>query len=962
MKKIILSGILSLLLTAGYGQAFLEKSTKATNWVDSVFKQLSPSEKVAQLMIVRAHSNLGAEHITQVEKLIKEYNIGGLCFFQGGPVRQALLTNKYQQMAKTPLMICIDGEWGLGMRLDSVINFPRQLMMGAVPNAQVVYEFGKAVGLQCKRLGIQVNYAPDIDINNNPNNPVINDRSFGEDKYKVALFGKAYMQGMQDVGVMACAKHFPGHGDVAVDSHYDLPVINKSLAQLDSLELYPFKVLFNAGVGSVMVAHLYIPAIDSTANLATSLSRNNVTNLMRNQLGYKGLSFTDALEMQGVAKFFPAGEAAVQSLIAGNDMLCLPGDVAKSIDKVLQAVADGKLNATELDDKVKKALLAKYNLGLHTLSIIDTANITADINNTTLEIRKQLSEQAIAAIRLQNKKLLQLDATKPVAYVSVGVNKDNHFAQLIEANYSATMLKIDLKDSAGVMKQLKKLKKKYQIVVGMHNYSRRPANNFGLSNMQVKALTYLAEKRNVIFFAFGNPYAIKNIADAKNIIACFEDDTLTHKAAYDILQGVKAPVGSLPVTVSPALLFGSKVDFTVIENEKLSNKLAYKIDAIMQEAINGKATPGAVVYVAKKGQVIFEKAYGYLSYDSLAAVSKNSVYDLASVTKISATTMAIMKLYEQGKINLNSTISHYLPETKTTNKGSILVKDILLHQAGLVAWIPFYRETIDTISGKPNPIIYQSTYSNDYNVQVANNLYMRNDWKDTMYQRILNSKVALGNKYVYSDNDFIFLGKIVERITGTSLDKYVQDNFYKPLGMYTTTFLPNNNLPINTIAPTEIEKMFRQQLLHGFVHDPGAAMFGGVAGHAGLFSNASDLAKLYQMLLNGGTYNGTKYFSDSTIQLFTNYQSSISRRGLGFDKPEKDNATKKEPYPAKYVSSKTFGHTGFTGTCVWADPANDLIYIFLSNRVHSSGGDNNQLGKMNIRSRIQDAIYTTIAK
>src|SRR6476469_6953723 len=298
---------------------FFKKTPEATHWVDSVFNTLSPEQKIGQLMIIRAHSNLGQKHVNEVTELITKYNVGGLCFFQGGPIRQAKLTNYYQSIAKTPLMVAIDGEWGLGMRLDSVINFPRQLMMGAVPDAGLVYEFGRAVGEQCKRIGIHVNYAPDVDINNNPHNPVINDRSFGEDKYKVALFGTEYMRGMQDVGVMACAKHFPGHGDVAVDSHFDLPVINKSKAQLDSLELYPFKQLFKAGVGSVMVAHLYIPSIDDTKNQATSLSKKNVTDLLRNELGYGGITFTDALEMQGVAKYYPAGEASVQSLIAGND-------------------------------------------------------------------------------------------------------------------------------------------------------------------------------------------------------------------------------------------------------------------------------------------------------------------------------------------------------------------------------------------------------------------------------------------------------------------------------------------------------------------------------------------------------------------------------------------------------------------------------------------------------------------
>ena len=408
MKKIFSATFIILFSFQVQAQKFLQPSKAAQHWVDSTFKKLNKKQRIAQLMVIRAHSNWDQKQLNEVEKLIKEYNIGGICFFQGGPVRQALLTNYYQRISKTPLMICIDGEWGLGMRLDSVISFPRQLMMGATGNAQLIYQFGKATGNQCKRLGIQVNYAPDVDVNNNPDNPVINDRSFGEDKYKVALFGVEYMKGMQDVNVMACAKHFPGHGDVAVDSHKDLPVINKTRAQLDSLELYPFRELIKAGVGSIMMAHLYIPAIDTTANQATSLSKKAVTDLLRNELGFKGITFTDALGMQGVAKFYPNGEASLQSIIAGNDMLCLPGDIPGSIDKIIDAIKHKKINKKELYTRVKKILLAKYNLGLHDFAPIDTTNLVTDLNKETISINEKIAQHTLTLLKNENASLVPL--------------------------------------------------------------------------------------------------------------------------------------------------------------------------------------------------------------------------------------------------------------------------------------------------------------------------------------------------------------------------------------------------------------------------------------------------------------------------------------------------------------------------------------------------------------------------
>lgn len=863
-------------------------------------------------------------------------------------------------------MIAIDGEWGLGMRLDSVINFPRQLMMGAVADASIIYDFGKAVGEQCKRIGIQVNYAPDIDINNNPDNPVINDRSFGEDKYKVSMFGVQYMKGMQDVGVMACAKHFPGHGDVSVDSHYDLPVINKSRAALDSLELFPFRELIKAGVGSMMIAHLYIPSIDSTANQATSLSKKNVTGILRNELGYEGLTFTDALEMKGVAKFYPSGEAAVQSLIAGNDMLCLPGDVPNAIQKIVQAIEVGKLTWADIDSKVYKVLLSKFHLGLNNVEEIKIENITADLNASTNVIRKKLSEQALTLLRLNNPKLLPNHSKKKVAFVGIGINQMNTFAAEVKEAFNAKIFLMDYKDSTSLESLKKKLKRKYKtIIVGVHAYSRRPANNYGMSKDAVELIKYLGEKDNAIIFDFGNPYAIRNFCDVKNLVACYEDDNLIHVAAANLLQGKQIAKGKLPVTICSDLKFGDGITanyyfpYTQPEKVGLSSEKLAAIDTIALNAIEKGAAPGMVVLVAKDGKVAYEKAFGYTNFDKQEAVNKDMLYDLASVTKISATTVAIMKLYEEGKIDLEKTLGDYIDWTKGTDKAPLKVKDILLHQAGLYPFIPFYREVMDSVTGKPLERFFSKQQTPNFKSRVAEDLYLKNDYRDTLYNRIAKSKLSTIGKYVYSDNDFIFLALIAEAVTGKPFDEYVREQFYEPLNMVTTTYKPRERFELNNIVPTETEKHFRMQQMRGDVHDEGAAMFGGVAGHAGLFSNAYDLAQLYQMLLNDGALNGKQYLQKETIEKFTSYQSDISRRGLGFDKPEKDNATRKEAYPSKSASAQTFGHTGFTGICVWVDPQYKLIYIFLSNRVTPTR-NNNKLGQLNVRPNIQEAIYSAI--
>jgi beta-glucosidase-like glycosyl hydrolase/CubicO group peptidase (beta-lactamase class C family) len=969
MKKILVAGL--TILAFFQSSAQYQSRLSAREWTDSVFKSLSDDEKIAQLMVIRAHSNLGDDHIAKVVNDIKKYNVGALCFFQGGPVRQAQLTNYYQSIAQTPLMVTIDGEWGLGMRLDSVIKYPYQLTLGALPDEEQIYKMGLAVGRQCKRIGVHVNYAPVVDVNNNPNNPVIGYRSFGEDPDKVAAYGVAYMRGMQDAGIIACAKHFPGHGDVDVDSHFDLPVINKSREELDSMELVPFRAIFNAGVGSVMIAHLYIPSIDNTPNKATSISKKNVTGVLREDLGYQGLTFTDALEMKGVAKYFPGGTIAVEALIAGNDMLCLPESVPASIEAIKKAISEKRISWDDINEKVKKVLASKYELGLNRWTPIETKDLVEDLNAEANVIRYEVAKKSITILSQASFKASRSDYAgvplkenyKKIVYIGIGTTELNEFGKRLEKDFDAETFTLSYKDgNAKVDEILKKVSKdgKYDaIVLGVHNYSLRPTGNFGISPAAIRLYRELNFIKTITM-TFGNVLATKNFCDAYTLVACYQDDAVTQNAAADLLQGKFSAQGKLPVSVC-----NYKFGEGIVEAAETSrmNEVAMEslseVDSIVNDAIARKAFPGAVVMAVHKGEIMYHKAFGTYEFGPSPAVTPESIFDVASVTKISATTVAIMKLYEEGKIDLDHRLGDYVPWVRGTNKANLKLDDILLHQAGLVPFIPFYKETIDPETGIPNPELYSDVPKPGYSIRVAEKVYLRNDWEDTIHNRILTSPLGPRNKYVYSDNDFIFLGEVVKEVTGMTLDQYVQKNFYSQLGMASTGFRPRERFPLERIVPTETESHFRRQTIRGDVHDEGASMFGGVAGHAGLFSNAYDLALLYQMLLNGGEFNGKRYLKESTIHKFTEYHSSISRRGFGFDKPEKDNKKRKEPYPSELASPQTFGHTGFTGTCVWVDPKYDLVYIFLSNRVNPTR-DNPWLSRLQVRGKIQDVFYRAI--
>jgi len=948
----------------------MQKNNHAQFWADSVFNTLSDDQRIAQLMVLRESSYTKDGPVyydSLIADAITKYNIGGICLFQGGPVQQAKFINYFQSIAKTPLMVCIDAEWGLGMRQDSVIPLNHQMMLGAVNDTSIIAAYGKLVGEQCKREGIHVNFAPVVDINNNPDNPVINDRSFGEDKYKVARYGVTYMKALQQEGVLACAKHFPGHGDVSVDSHLDLPVINKSMRQLDSLELYPFKKMFAAGVGSVMIAHLYIPAIDSTANTATSLSKKNVTGLLRDQLHFNGLTFTDALGMKGVAKFFPGGQIAAQSLIAGNDMLCLPEDVATSIAKIREAIDSNKLTWNDIYAKCKKVLVYKYLYGMADAKPLDTTNLVNDLNTGVEDMRKLVAENAITILSNNDKEFFPLtDENKKIAYIGIGIDSANTFSERLKNDLKADAFYFDYQENAlRILSTVELLKTRYNVVViGVHNYNRYPANQFGISSYALEMIKQIQQNNKTILFDFGNPYAIKNFCNADNLVACYEDDSTTQNAAADILEGKIIAKGTLPVTVCDKYKYGTGIiskrimPLATPGAEGLDGlQMTHDIDSIALEGIAGKAYPGCVVLIARHGKIVFEKAYGTYNYDTPEPVSLNSIYDMASVTKICGTTLGVMKLYDEGKLSLDKTLGTYLRWVRKSDKKNLNIKKILLHQARLVADVVFYKKTVDPVTGRPLPQYFRPDSSAKFNVRVAEHLYLRRDYADSMNQSIADSKLLPEEKYVYSDNDFILMADVVQAISGLRIDKYVDKYFYKPMGLRSIGFNPRNRFDTNLVAPTELDQYFRYQHLHADVHDEGSAMFGGDAGHAGLFSNAEDIGALLQMFLDGGSFKGKQYIKPSTLKLFTAYNSSISRRGIAFDKPQKDNYTTTDPhpYPSRFASPLTFGHTGYTGTCIWVDPKYDLVYVFLSNRVNPARSTD--LYRLNIRGAIEDAVY-----
>ncbi len=955
-------------------------------WVDSVFNALTDEERLGQMFMLRAHSDKDTAYERQVEDLVRRYKPGGLCFFNptyaGTPEKHAELANRYQAASpRVPLMIAMDFENGVGMRYKgNAISFPRAMMLGAIQDNRLIYEMGREISRECLRMGVQVDFAPVADVNNNSGNPVIGERSYGEDRYNVTAKAFQYMSGLQDGGVLASVKHFPGHGDTDMDSHFDLPLIPFSRARLDSLELFPFRMLAKNGAGSVMVAHLQVNALDARENRPTTLSRAVVTDLLRKEMGFEGLIFTDAMEMEGVKKFFPNGIADVEAFKAGNDMSLLPADVGASMVAIQAAMADGSLDREQLWASVKRILRAKYRLGLTKPQKIELANLRRDLNSPeALALKHRIISNAITLVR-DEKNLIGFPNLENLKIATLAIGDTNRTVFQTYCGQYAPMAHCntpkEVSDSLGI-KLLDSLGKYDVVLVGLYGIRTTPKPNksvnsepgvdtiYGLTQSELAFLRKLNQKTTIALTVFGNPYTYKWMDAPPLMLQAFTEDPMAQQLAAQSLFGANDLNGIMPVTAAPWARFGQgikkiflqkRLGYALPESVGMHSDTLALMDGIVSEMIKTGAAPGCQILVAKDNKIVWQKSYGHYTYDQIEFVTNETIYDLASVTKVGATTISMMKLFENQQFSLDAAMSTYVPELKTTNKKDLTVRELMAHHGGLQAWVPFYLQTL-TPDKMPSPKIYLSKAQAGFEVPVARDLFMENTWTDTVWQQLFNSPVSGNKNYKYSDFDLYLCARAVNNISGSPVDVFADREFYRPLGLATTTFNPWKRGWSFRCAPTEEDAYFRHQRLQGYVHDMGAAMLGGVSGHAGLFSNANDLAKIFQMLLNGGTYGSRQYLQPETVRTFTTRFAVSTRRGIGFDMKELDE--KQTANMSVLAGKNTFGHLGFTGICVWADPDKNLIFIFLSNRTYPTM-ENNKLMQGDFRPRLQSIVYRAL--
>ncbi|MEM1405311.1 MAG: glycoside hydrolase family 3 N-terminal domain-containing protein [Bacteroidota bacterium] len=928
---------------------------QALHWADSVLKTMKTDEKIGQLFMVATYSSGNEQHHHAIEQFIATYHIGGLIFMQGSPVRQAHLTNRFQSQSDLPLFIGMDMEWGLGMRLDSTIHFPKQMTLGAIQDNSLIYNMGKEIGSQMRRLGVNVAFAPVVDINSNPLNPVIGIRSFGENQELVSEKAKAYMNGLQDAGVIAVAKHFPGHGDTQVDSHESLPTIMASKTMLLEREIKPYTSLIQNGLKGIMTGHLHVPALEEGTKVPATLSENIVESFLKQDIGFRGLVFTDALNMKAISSQFDNGEAELQAFSAGNDILLFSTQIPVAIKKIKKVIRRNSELKDRLNRSVRKILAFKYETLHRNRPVINTDNLTHYLNNNEAKaLRHKLYQQAATIVKNKDGKLpiKKLD-NRHFASLTFDIATD--FNKALE--YYTSLATYDYRhDQENVL--FEKLINYETVVVGVFDR---------LSAEQKAFLGRLSKSTHIIICHAGSSYSLVDLSMFNSIVHIEENNKTTQYILAEVVFGARDTTGKIPVSVDEKIPYGTginveesqRLSWGIAESVGMSSRVLNKIDGILKEAVQDCATPGGQVLVAREGQIVYENNFGYYTYDSVNAVSSETIYDVASITKVAATLQAFMFLHERGEIDLEKKLSNYLPELKGTNKEHMLLLDILTHQAGLWPYLPFWKQTVQDSTRIEG--YYSTDFENEFQYHVAPGLYATNAIKDSVWSWVKNSKIITkADKrpyaYRYSDMGYYLLQRLIEKSLNQDMEQFLQQNFYGPLGMSSTGYLPLCNFPLSRMAPTEKDNYFRNTLVYGMVHDQGAALLGGVAGHAGLFSNARDLAKLMQMHLQGGTYGGHRFLQPGTIGLFSKQQYESNRRGIGWDKP----ATAQWYGPSsRFASAKTFGHTGFTGTAAWADPEFDLVYIFLSNRIHPDAS-NRKLIQNNIRTRIQEVIYESI--
>ncbi len=1043
-------------------------SLKYLIWADSVLKTMTLDEKVGQLLMPRGNYSGKPHDVATLRDWVINYKIGGIALFATHPSVQAPIVNELQTLTKVPLMIGMDFEWGLGMRLDSADRIHYNMTLGAIDGRLDVFEkMGEEIGRQCKRMGVHVNYAPVVDVNNNPNNPVINFRSFGSNKVNVADKGLAIMKGIQSQRVMCTAKHFPGHGDTDVDSHHDLPVINHDKKRLKEVELYPFQQLINNGLTGIMSAHLSIPALEPTPMMASTFSESIITKLLKEEMGFKGLVFTDAMDMQGAVKNYPNGEAMVRALLAGNDVLETFIDVPTAFNAIKNAVDKNVLSMNLLDAKVRKVLAAKAWVGLDNYAPIQLDNLVKDLNTYETDFYNRITAEESVTCLFNRKGILPIKRLdQKIAVLAIGTESAVDFYPMVRNYVDADYIRFPQNASISQTDSILNSIAMYDLVIAsLHLTDIRAARNYGVTPVYEDLLKKLVNSDKVIFNLLGNVFVLNKLPelkDANTLIVGYQQNKYIEEASAQIIFGGLPSKGSLPVEIDKVFYEGLSVKVPALQRLSYGipdqvgidgRMLKFRIDSLVDGGLREKAYPGAVVSVAYKGKVIYQRAYGGQVYgvdssksttgvalkiddamdnfanapsqlntsntniDRFKYTRKDDIYDLASITKIGASALAIMQLKSVGKFDENKRFKDFYPDFEGTNKSELIYKDMLTHRSGLKAWIPFWRDAIDTIAmvaaianqeSLSNQLIYdlkkvswfkrlfgikpkrilnikqsfeqnlglmenaikvigpkwkEFTFSNKtstlYPFKVHDNLYIYKDMQDNLFQRIAGSPVIPNQGYVYSDLHYYTYPGMVKNITGKRFEDYLNDT-YKKIGANTLTFNPLKKFDKSRIVPSEYDSLFRNVLIHGYVHDEGAAMLSGVSGHAGLFGNANDLTKLMQMYLQKGTYGGETYFSQSVIDDYTKYQfpNEKNRRAIAFDKKDFNPKIISGPTLA---SDASYGHSGFTGTFTWVEPQLDLVYVFLSNRVYPTRA-NNKISTMNIRTSLGDIIIESIKK
>ncbi|MBU3024394.1 glycoside hydrolase family 3 N-terminal domain-containing protein [Zobellia galactanivorans] len=962
----VFSLLFFVILGAAAQHPLLTKDSLAqSKWVDARYSEMTLDEKLGQLFMVMVGSDQAKSSTDKIKALIKEQHIGGVIFSTGGPMRQAKLTNEFQSVSKLPLMIGLDAEWGLAMRLDSTYAFPWNMTLGAITDNTVVQKVGRRIGEHAKRLGVHINFAPDIDINTNPKNPIIGNRSFGEDRENVANKGIAFMKGMESAGVLASGKHFPGHGDTETDSHKALPMINFTRERLDSVELYPFRRLIDEGLSSVMVAHLEVPALELQKELPSSLSEQIISGLLKEEMNFKGLVFTDALNMKGVTNHGKDGDAELAAFMAGNDILLMPTQVDKAKEKLAKAYEKGRITEERLASSVKKILMAKYKVGLNRYKPVELKNLYEDLNSRTDDlIYEEAIEKALTVVKnnfyLMGVKQLE---NKKIAYVKFGDANSDPFLE--ELNKYAAVKQVNASD-IGTLKT--KLKDYNLVIVGLHKSNESPWKAYKFSKRELQWLEEISNQRtsNLILSVFAKPYALLDVPSFKSIdgvVVAYQNSELAQRKTAQLIFGAIPGEGKLPVTAHNDFPVNTQVrlksllrlGYSYPERVGFDAAKLAQIDTLVQHGIDSLMFPGAQVLVARKGKVVFNKGFGKPTYDSKDSITTEHIYDLASITKILGTLPMIMKMEEEGDIKLNNTFQELIPEYAESELKNVTVLKALSHYGRLPAWIAFYVATLDK-NRKPSKEFYRTEPTDGFSYKVTDKLYLTDAYNDSIYNRIGRQSLK-SNRYRYSDVGYYVMKKYIEKVGKKRLDKQVDEFLYKPIGALNTSYNPLEKFPKNRIVPTEVDKYYRYETVQGYVHDMGAAMQGGVGGHAGLFSNAGDIAKIMQMYLQDGIYGGTRFLDARTVKKFNTcyFCDENVRRGVGFDKPQlKDGGP-----TCGCVSRKSFGHSGFTGTYTWADPEEEIVYVFLSNRTYPSSS-NTLLIKSGLRTRIQKVIYDAI--